>query len=69
MTILPILIFDNDLQRGDIIKFNDDELMVCDERCFWTENPCLLNLKDTDTLSFLARCYQAKRDLSWTRSN
>ena len=47
MTILPISTFDNDLQRGDIIKFNDDELMVCDERCFWTENPCLLNLKDT----------------------
>ena len=38
MTILPISTFDNDLQRGDIIKFNDDELMVCDERCFWTEN-------------------------------
>ena len=47
MTILPISIFDNDLQRGDIIKFNYDELMVCDERCFWTENSCLLNLKDT----------------------
>ena len=46
MTILPISIFDNDLQRGDIIKFNDNELMVCDERCFWTQNPCLLNLKD-----------------------
>ena len=55
MTILPISTFDNDLQRGDIIKFNDDELMVCDERCFWTENPCLLNLKDyTDKVEISA---------------
>ena len=56
MTILPISTFDNDLQRGDIIKFNDDELMVCDERCFWTENPCLLNLKDT-------RCFELPSEM------
>lgn len=64
MTILPISTFNNDLQRGDIIKFNDDEFMVCDERCFWAENPCLLNLKDNRYFELSDEmCYQAKRDL------
>ena len=47
MVIPAISLFHFDKYNLSNFKFNDDELMVCDERCFWTENPCLLNLKDT----------------------